>query len=145
LLAATRELRRVGRTLRQLAADARRGGTGAPTTFGAADVRAIIAARRLRETCLGPGIGDCAWALLLEAYAARLEGRRIPITGFGVAEGIARSTAHRWTRLLIARGLLSSDPADEERRVPLLGLSDEGAKRMRAYLTEVSRLSPLAG
>ena len=145
MLAATRELRRVGRTLRQLAADAQGRGTGAPTTFGAADVRAIIAARRLRETCLGPGIGDCAWALLLEAYAARLEGRRIPITGFGVAEGIARSTAHRWTRLLIAQGLLSSDPEDDARRVPLLGLSDEGAKRMRAYLTEVSRLSPLAG
>jgi hypothetical protein len=142
-MAATRELRRVGRTLRQMAqtgVEVRR----TTRTVGPADVRAIIAARRLRKTCLGPGIGDSAWALLLEAYAARLEGRRIPVTGFGAAEGMARSTAHRWTRLLLARGLLSAGPADGDRRPSLIGLSDEGAKRMRAYLVEAAGLSALA-
>jgi hypothetical protein len=144
LMAATRELRRVGRTLRRMAqagVEVRR----TTPNVGVADVRAVIAARRLRKTCLGPGIGDSAWALLLEAYAARLEGRRVPITGFGAAEGMARSTAHRWTRLLISRGLLSAEPADGERRPALIGLSDEGAKRVRACLAEAARLSPIAG
>lgn len=141
-MAATRELRRVGRTLRRMA---QAGVEARPTTrnLGAAEVRAIIAARRLRKTRLGAGVGDSAWALLLEAYAACLEGRRIPITGFGVADGMARSTALRWTRLLIARGLLSADPAEGDRRPALIGLSEEGEKRMRACLAEAAALSPL--
>jgi hypothetical protein len=141
-MAATRELRRIGRTLRRMSSDPQGREIAAPRDIEAADLRAIIASRRLRETCLGPGLGDSAWALLLEAYAARLEGRRIPSTALGMAEKMARSTAHRWTRALIERGLLSSDAPDDDRRVSLIGLSDEGAKRMRACLIGAARLSP---
>jgi hypothetical protein len=143
LMAVTRELRRVVRTLRQLARAAPETvGHRGPRDIKAADVRAIIATRRLRETCLGPGIADPAWALLLEAYAARLDGRRIPINGFGTADGMARSTVQRWTRVLIARGLLSGEAPAADRRVSLIGLSDEGEKRMRACLAGAARLSP---
>jgi hypothetical protein len=40
----------------------------------AADVRAIIAARWLRRRCLGFDPGEAGWSMMLELYAARLEG-----------------------------------------------------------------------
>lgn len=39
-----------------------------------AGVRAIIAARWLRREFLGAEIGEAEWSLMLELYAARLEG-----------------------------------------------------------------------
>jgi DNA-binding MarR family transcriptional regulator len=138
LAAVSRELQRVNRSLRRLA-----GATPQPdaslereTGITSASVRAIIAARRLRNDRFGPAVGDLAWALLLEAFAARLEGRLTAMTSLGAASGIARSTAHRWVGWLLARGLLirGPDPADE--RVTLVGLSDGTAERIRAYLAE---------
>jgi DNA-binding MarR family transcriptional regulator len=104
-------------------------------------VQAILAARRLRELCLGPEVGDVAWALLLEAFAARLEGRMVALTSLGAGEGIPRSTAHRWTRWLLDRGLLSShaDPSDD--RITLVELSEEAAERVRTYLANALSLS----
>lgn len=143
LASATRELHKVVRLLRHLAESGapqpRSSGRGAEIT--AADVQAILAARRLRELCLGPEVGDVAWALLLEAFAARLEGRLVALTSLGAAEGIPRSTAHRWTRWLIDRGLLSSeaDPGDD--RITLVGLSDDAAGRVSTYLANALSLS----
>ena len=140
--AATRELQKAVRLLRRLTesgpanrAFPRRG------EITAADVQAILAARRLRELCLGPEVGDVAWSLLLEAFAEHLDGRRVALTSLGSAEGIPRSTAHRWTRWLLDRGLLSSyaDPGDD--RITLVALTDEAAERIRTYLANALSLS----
>jgi hypothetical protein len=146
LAAATRELQRVVRLLRQFtqagayAPDA----GGRPAAITAADVQAILAARRLRELCLGPEVGDVAWGLLLEAFAEHLDGRRVALTSLGAAEGIPRSTAHRWTRALIDRGLLSSHPDPSDDRITLVALSDEAAERIRTFLASALGLSRLA-
>lgn len=146
IAAATRELQKVVRLLRRFArAEAPRGdAVQRRTAISAADVQAILAARRLRELCLGPEIGDVGWALLLEAFAEHLEGRRVALTSLGAAEGIPRSTAHRWTRALIDRGLLSSGPDPTDDRITLVALSDEAAERIRAYLVSALSLSRLA-
>ena len=142
LASATRELQRVVRLLRQLThAGAPPGAAGRRSEITAADVQAILAARRLRNLCLGPEVGDVAWALLLEAFAERLENRLVPLTSLGAAEGIPRSTAHRWTRWLLDRGLLlgHADPGDD--RITLVGMSDDAAERVRAYLANARSLS----
>lgn len=112
-----------------------------PAITGVA-VRAIIAARGLRTEYFGAAIGEAAWAILLEAFAARLEGRRIATTDLGVASGLPKTTAHVWIHRLLDRGLLVrlDDPKDV--RIALIDLSDEGADRMHAYLAAVLRLSP---
>ena len=143
IAAATRELQKVVRLLRRFAR------TEAPSPgrradVSAADVQAILAARRLRELCLGPEVGDIAWVLLLEAFAEHLEGRRVGLTSLGASEGIPRSTAHRWTRALIDRGLLTSGPDPSDDRITLIALSDEAAGRIRAYLASALSLSRLA-
>jgi len=144
LAAATRELQRVVRLLRQFmqAGPPEAGGRRAAIT--AADVQAILAARRLRELCLGADVGDVAWGLLLEAFAEHLEGRRVALTSLGAAEGIPRSTAHRWTRALIDRGLLSSHPDPSDDRITLVALSDDAAERIRTFLASALGLARLA-
>jgi hypothetical protein len=135
----SRELQRVNRSLRRLAA-----APGGPRPeIGGASVRAMLAARRMRDSCFGPVIGDLAWAILLEAFAARLDGRLSPVTSLGMVAGIARSTAHRWVSLLLERGLLTrhSDPSNE--RAVLIGLADEAAARIRAYLNAALTEAPL--
>lgn len=143
IAAATRELQKIVRLLRRFAR-AQAPPPGRRAQVSAADVQAILAARRLRELCLGPEVGDVAWALLLEAFAEHLEGRRVALTSLGAAEGIPRSTAHRWTRALIDRGLLWSGPDPTDDRVTLVALSDEAAERIGTYLASALSLSRLA-
>ncbi len=141
----SRELQRVNRALRRLA---RRGGgrrAPRPPEISGASVRAILAARRLRDECFGPAVGDLAWAVLLEAYAARLEGRLSPMTSLGASAGIARSTAHRWVAWLLDHGLLVRHPQPTNRRTALVGPSDAAAARIADYLAAAARLSPLLG
>ena len=143
IAATNRELQKVVRLLRRFAeAEAPR--PERRTEVSAADVQAILAARRLRELCLGPEVGDVAWALLLEAFAEHLEGRRVALTSLGAGEGIPRSTAHRWTRALIERGLLSSAPDPSDDRITLIALSDDAARRIGTYLSSALSLSRLA-
>jgi hypothetical protein len=138
LLAATRELRRVNNTLRRIAME--RGGTA----DSAADARAMIAARRLCQSRFGPEIGDTAWTLLLEAFAARAEGRRLATTSFGAAGGITRSTAYRWTRWLLDRRLLISLGGAQGARATFVALSDDAAEGIRASLAEARALASRA-
>lgn len=141
--AATRELTKVVRLLRQLTEEGGPPRRTAPRRgdITAADVQALLAARRLRELCLGPEVSDVAWSLLLEAFAEHLEGRRVALTSLGAAEGIPRSTAHRWTRWLLDRGLLSSLPDPRDERITLVALTDEAAGRIRTYLANALSLS----
>ncbi len=133
-----RELQRVNRTLRRLAAEP---GRARPQINGVS-VRAILAARRMRDDCFGPDVGDLAWTLLLEAYAARLEGRLSVMTGLGAPAGIARSTAHRWAAWLLDRGLLTRHADPEDERIVLIGVSDDAAENIRAYLAAAIAQSP---
>lgn len=105
-------------------------------------VRSVIAARSLRYEYLGTSSDEIAWAILLEAYAARLEGRLTATSDLCAAAGVSLTPAREWIRRLVDRGLLSrsADPQDE--RVALMDLSDKAADLMRAYLSAALRLSP---
>ena len=65
--------------------------TDKPMPVTASTVRTIIAARWLRREFLGFDAGDPEWSLMLELYAARLEGREIHQTGLSVAAGVPRA------------------------------------------------------
>lgn len=135
----SRELRRVNRALALMAV------AGAPRArpqINPETVRAINAARRLREQCFEPAVAEAGWALLLEAYAARLDGRAVTMTGLGEPAGIARSTAHRWAGQLIDRGLLVRlQDGGDDRTIPV-ALADDAAERVRLYLEAALELSP---
>ena len=122
------------------------GGPGPPfaprSTETPAGVRAIIAARWLRREFLGADIGEPEWSLMLELYAARLEGRDVHQTGLAVAAGLPQTTALHATRRLIDAGLFQSAPDPHDRRRLLIRLSEATAGRIGAYLAAASRIAP---
>lgn len=105
-------------------------------------VRSIIRARRLRDQYFrGELFADPAWDMLLDLYAARLEGNRVAVSSLCIAAAVPATTALRWIKSLTDRGLMvrSADPQDG-RRV-YIELSDDTAKAMTACLAMTRRVS----
>ncbi|HVQ08029.1 MAG TPA: helix-turn-helix domain-containing protein [Allosphingosinicella sp.] len=134
----TRELRRIERVLAWVASELIR-----PPGLDANAVRAMLAARRLRDECFRPAIGEVGWVLLLDAFAARLEGRGVAMTAIGAPAGIPRSTAHRWAAHLLDRGLLVRLADEGDKRGGPVALSAAAAESVRAYLDAALKLSRL--
>jgi DNA-binding MarR family transcriptional regulator len=113
-----------------------------PSTATPAGVRAIIAARWLRREFLGADVGESEWSLMLELYAARLEGRDIHQTGLAVAAGLPQTTALHATRRLLAAGIFEAAPDPRDKRRLLIRLSEATAGRIGAYLGAATRIAP---
>lgn len=106
-------------------------------------VRSIIRARRMRDRYFrGELFADPAWDMLLDLFAARLEGSRVAVSSLCIAAAVPATTALRWIKALTDRGLLvrAADPQDG-RRV-YIELSPDAASAMSAYLEMVRRMSP---
>lgn len=134
----TRELKRIERLLAWVSSELVR-----PPGLDARAVRAILAARRLREDCFRPPVGEVGWTLLLDAFAARLEGGGLAMTTIGAAAGVPRSTAHRWATHLLDRGLFVRLPHQGDQRGGPLVLSAAAAESVSAYLAAALKLSRL--
>lgn len=109
----------------------------------AAQIRAIIRARRLREQFFRSDLfADPAWDMLLDLMAARIERSRVAVSSLCIAAAVPPTTALRWIKALTDRGLFvrSADPLDG-RRV-YIELSDEAAQSVAAYLRATHRLAP---
>lgn len=113
-----------------------------PMPITARTVRAIIAARWLRREYLGFDASDPEWSLMLELYAASLEGRRVHQTGLSVAAGVPQTTALNVTRRLIEAGVFDSRPDKLDGRRLLIGLTPSGADRIQAYLKAAAEVAP---
>ena len=113
-------------------------------SIDAATVRAIIRARRLRDQFFSPDLfADPAWDMLLDLFAARLEGRRVAVSSLCIAAAVPATTALRWIKTLTDHGLFvrAADPQDG-RRV-YIELSDRAAAAMGSYLQAAQRVLPL--
>lgn len=139
----TRALRRMERGLARIAEPPQPSAPARPARIDATSVRAVLAARRLRDETIMPALGEIGWALMLDAFAARLEGRGVAMTNLGTAAGVARSTAHRRAAQLLGRGLLVRHPGPSDDRTLFVTLSDAAAARVHAYLTKALMVSPL--
>lgn len=108
---------------------------GQPIEVTAPLVRAILRIRRLRADYLPAAGGDPAWTMILELYAAELEGRRINQSRLARAAEVPHTTGLRIVHGLIEQGVLhtDSDPAQGRRRA--LSLSPDTTDKVRAYLT----------
>ena len=106
-------------------------------------VRAVIACRRMRRDYFPNIPGDPAWSMMLELYAAGLEGRRIGQTMLGAVAGVSETTALRLTRSLLRQGTFTKQDDPDDRRAILLGLSDEASSHMHAYLLAAIASGPL--
>ena len=108
---------------------------GEPLEITAPLVRAILRIRRLRADYLPAAGGDPAWTMVLELFAAGLEGRRLNQSRLTHAAEVPHTTGLRIVHTLLDAGVLVScdDPADGRQR--MLCLTAEAAAKVRTSLT----------
>ncbi|HTU12005.1 MAG TPA: hypothetical protein VMG08_14035 [Allosphingosinicella sp.] len=122
------------------------GGAAGDAAADAAYIRAIIRGRRLRDQYFRIDLfADPAWDILLDLMAARLEGKRVPVSSLCVAAAVPATTALRWIKLLAERGLIVRivDPTD--RRRSHVALAEETARTLGAYLRQARRTGAEVG
>ncbi len=103
-------------------------------------VRAAIRARRMRDAFFGDGLfEDPAWDMLLDLYAAHLEGRRVSVSSLCIAAAVAPTTALRWIGRLTEAGLLRREPDHTDRRRAFLALSVRALAGMEGYAAALRR------
>jgi hypothetical protein len=115
-----------------------------PGRVDAAFVRRLIKLRRDRERFFPADIfADPAWDMLLDLVAARLEGKRVPVSSLCIAAAVPTTTALRWIRSLTEAGIFVRhvDPADARRSH--VEISATAAESMLAYLHAFSAVFAL--
>lgn len=105
-----------------------------PGEGASAPVRRLLRLRRMREQFFPADLfADPAWDMLLDLYAARLEGRSVAVSSLCIAAAVPATTALRWIKTMTDTGLFErhADPRDG-RRI-FIGLSDKAAQAMERY------------
>ena len=142
------EVARISRVLARLANEERRPGgvadrkqgygappaANAPGAASATDVRKTIRARRLRDQHFTEGLfEDPAWDMLLDLYAAELEGAQVSVSSLCIAAAVAPTTALRWIARMTDTGLFVRQPDPFDRRRAFLALSETARQNMDRY------------
>jgi DNA-binding MarR family transcriptional regulator len=105
------------------------------TAITAAEVRAIIRLRRMRDRFFPADLfADPAWDMLLDLAAARIERTRVAVSSLCIAAAVPPTTALRWIKAMTDKDLLQrvADPHDA-RRI-FIQLSNDAAIAMEKYL-----------
>jgi hypothetical protein len=104
-----------------------------PERISADWIRGMLEARRRRTIIFGSLFADPAWDMLLDLYAARLEGTSAAVSDLCKGSAVPYTTALRWIGKLEAAGLIiRSDDSDDGRRV-WVDLSPAGEEGMKRY------------
>ncbi len=104
------------------------------------EIRAAIRTRRLRDQFFEAGLfEDPAWDMLLDLFAAALEGQRVSVSSLCIAAAVAPTTALRWIGRMTDLGLFAREPDPLDRRRAFMRLSDRALLAMRGYWLAVRR------
>ena len=106
----------------------------------AAEVRRIIRGRRLRDQFLGDGLfEDPAWDILLDLYAAHLEGTQVSVSSLCIAASVPPTTALRWIGRMSDLGMLERRPDPFDRRRAYMGLAKATVDGLDRYFTALKQ------
>ena len=111
----------------------------------AEEVRKLIRARRMRESFFDSALfADPAWDMLLDLFAAHIEGDQVAVSSLCIAASVPPTTALRWIKAMTDHGLFvrHADPMDG-RRI-FIGLSAASTRSMADFLTAMRRFEGLA-
>ena len=131
-------------------ADRRRSYVGEPAVghgpaITAQEVRRLIHLRNLRGKFFGQFIGeglleDPAWDMLLDLFAAELEGTRVSVSSLCIAAGVAPTTALRWIAKMTEMELFIRHPDPMDRRRAFMALSPRASEAMRGYMLAMRKV-----
>ena len=114
--------------------------TGPAVEINAAEIRAVIRARRMRAQFFADELfADPAWDMLLDLFAAQLERRQVSVSSLCIAAAVPPTTALRWIGTLHEAGLFERQADPSDRRRAYIGLSAKGLDGMRSYAGAVKR------
>ncbi|MBC9031949.1 MarR family transcriptional regulator [Sphingomonas sp. JC676] len=106
----------------------------------AAVAQKYLRMRRKRGDFFGADLfADPAWEILLDLFAAGIEGRVVSITSACIASGVPTTTALRWITLLVSRGAVCRAPDARDHRRSHLYLSTEAKAVMAEWLRALSQ------
>ena len=98
----------------------------------------IFRARRRRAELFGSQIlGEPAWEIILELYAAELGRQRLLVSKVGQASGISQSTALRWMHRLEAEGWIGREPDPHRGRRIFAVLTPQASVAMHTYVNDL--------
>jgi hypothetical protein len=104
------------------------------------EVRRAIRARRLRDQFFGSGLfEDPAWDMLLDLFAAELEGVQVSVSSLCIAASVAPTTALRWIGKMVDAGLFVREPDPFDRRRAFMTLTPRTSQEMRRYMSASKR------
>lgn len=101
-------------------------------------VRSAIRARRLRSSYFPDDLfADPAWDMMLDLLQAEIAQLRVPVSSLCIAAAVPATTALRWLKMMVERGIFvrRSDPHDG-RRV-FVELAPEASNSLHRYFGEV--------
>ena len=136
------EASRIAAQLAQLAETER--AAPKPDRVDAVLVRRLIKLRRDRERFFPADIfADPAWDMLLDLFAARLEGKRVPVSSLCIAAAVPTTTALRWIRSLTEAGIFMRQVDRDDARRSHVEIAPAAADAMLAYLQAFSAVFAL--
>jgi hypothetical protein len=141
------EVSRIASTLARLSAGPTSTARAIQPTVGgdvpplsAETVRSVIRARRLRARYFPDDLfADPAWDMLLDLLQAEIAQLRVPVSSLCIAAAVPATTALRWLKAMVGRGLFvrRADPHDG-RRV-FVELAPEASQALRRYFGELGQ------
>lgn len=107
-------------------------------------VRTIIRLRRARDAVFPTDLfADPAWDMLLDLYAARLEGKTVSVSSLCIAAAVPATTALRWIRSMTDAGLFLREADGNDRRRVFIALSDRAEEALDRYFTSIGDALPV--
>ena len=110
-----------------------------PFTTYSQFARLLLRERRDRDlVLLTDMLGDPAWDMVLDLFAAGEDGKRIPVSSICLAAGVPPTTALRWLTVLVEKQLIvRTDDARDKRRVNV-SLTPATRTAMISYLDRIA-------
>ena len=94
----------------------------------------IIRFRRRREGFFPVDLlGEPAWDIVLDLMLARIERRKVSVSSLCIAAAVPTTTALRWIKLLVDRGMLVKTADRYDRRRSYIELSDDVFARIIVF------------
>jgi DNA-binding MarR family transcriptional regulator len=98
-------------------------------------VRIYLRCRRLRERLLPREIfGEPAWDILLDLYAAHLEGKTVSVSSACIASAVPTTTALRWVSKLAECGLIERNLDASDARRAHVRITGDGLQAVTRWV-----------
>lgn len=102
-------------------------------------IRQMIRRRRMRDQFFPAELfADPAWDILLDLYAARLEGHSVSVSSLCIAAAVPATTALRWIRSMTEAGLLQRDADPRDGRRVFIALGDAAVEGLDRYFDAIA-------